>query len=64
MSEPGIISHEQMTRMLRGAGYSEEFISEVLRQLPDPFDAEREGNILGRYRLSLERLMDRMGGSP
>ena len=50
--------------MLRRAGCSDEFISDVLSQLPDPIDLERDQEILTRYGLSPERLMDRMGGSP
>jgi len=57
-------SHEEFARALRRAGYSDEFISDVLRQLPDPIDLERDQEILARYGLSPERLMDRMGGSP
>jgi hypothetical protein len=45
-------------------GYSDEFISEVLGQLPDPIDLHRDQQILARYGLSPERLVDRMGGSP
>ena len=57
-------SHEEVTRVLRRAGYSEVFISEVLDQLPDPIDLDRDQATLARYNLSTERLMDRMGGSP
>ena len=57
-------SHEEAERILRRAGYSDEFIREVLSQLPDPIDVERDAQILGRYGLNRERLMDRMGGSP
>jgi hypothetical protein len=49
---------------LRRAGYSDEFISELLSQLPDPIDVQRYQRIFARYGLSPERLMDRMGGSP
>jgi hypothetical protein len=49
---------------LRRAGYSKEFISELLSQLPDPVDVQRDQQIFARYGLSPERLMDRMGGSP
>jgi hypothetical protein len=63
-SGPELRSHEQVAQMLRRAGYSEEFIGEVLRQLPDPIDLQRDQPILARYDLSAERLMDRMGGSP
>ena len=57
-------SHQQFTRVLRRVGYSDEYIRQVLSQLPDPIDLRRDQQILGRYRLSSERLMDRLGGSP
>jgi len=53
-----------MARVLHRAGYSGEFISEVLSQLPDPIELQRDQLILVRYGLSSERLMDRLGGSP
>ena len=49
---------------MRRAGYSDEFIQEVLSELPDPIDLRRDEHILGRYGLSAERLMDQLGGSP
>ena len=57
-------SHDEVARVLRHAGYSDEFISELLSQLPDPIDLQRDQQILARYGLSPEHLMDRMGGSP
>jgi hypothetical protein len=57
-------SHEEAARLLRRAGCSDEFISEVLSQLPDPIDLQRDQQILARYGLSPEGLMDRMGSSP
>ena len=62
--DSGLRSHREMARVMRRAGYSDEFINDVLAQLPDPFDLERDQQILGRYGLSSERLMDRLGGSP
>lgn len=59
-----IRSHEEARRVLHHAGYSDEFIDEVLSQLPDPFDIQHEQEVLGRYRINPERLMERMGGSP
>jgi hypothetical protein len=53
-----------MARVMRRTGYSNEFISEVLGQLRDPVDLRRDEQILIRYGLSSERLMDRLGGSP
>jgi hypothetical protein len=61
---PAPRSHEQVARVLRRAGYSDEFISEVLSQVPDPIDLQRDQQILAQYGLTPERLMDRMGGSP
>jgi hypothetical protein len=49
---------------MRRAGYSDEFISEVLSQLPDPIDLQRDQQILAQYGLNPERMMDRMGASP
>jgi hypothetical protein len=63
-SPPAPRSHEEAARVLRRAGYSDEFISEVLSQLPDPIDLQRDQQILARYGLTAERLMDRRGGSP
>jgi hypothetical protein len=62
--DPAVRSHSEFARVLRRAGYPGDFISEVLGQLPDPINLQRDQQILGRYRLSSERLMDRLGGSP
>jgi hypothetical protein len=51
-------------RVLRRTGYSDESIREILRELPDPFDLQRDREILASYGVSQELLMDRMGGSP
>jgi hypothetical protein len=47
-------SHEQVARLLRRAGYSEEFNREVLSQLPDPVVRERDEEILARYGLTTQ----------
>lgn len=57
-------SHEEVARVLRRAGYSEEFIREVLSHLPDPIDLRRDEQTLARYGLNTEGLVERMGGSP
>lgn len=62
--DSGLRTHGEFTLVLRRAGYSDEFITEVLGQLSDPIDLQRDQLILARYRLSSERLMDRLGGSP
>ena len=63
-SGPARRSHEEFARALRRAGYADEFISDILTQLPDPIDLQRDEQILLRFGLSPERLMDRLGGSP
>lgn len=61
---PVLHSHETATQVLHRAGYSDDFIHEVLSQLPDPIDLQRDEPILARYGISTGRLMERMGGSP
>jgi hypothetical protein len=62
--DSGLRSHEHFTRVLHRAGYSDQFIDDVLSQLADPINLRRDQQILAQYRLSSERLMDRLGGSP
>lgn len=62
-SPPTGRSHEEAARVLHRAGYSDDSIREILRQLPDPFDLVRDEQILARYGVSPELLMNRMGGS-
>ncbi len=65
MSErPNPRSHEEVARILHRLGYSDAFIRDVLSQLPDPIDPDRDQQILGRYGLTTERLMEQMGSSP
>jgi len=47
-SAPAGRSHEEAARVLRRAGYSDEIIHEVLSQLPDPIDLQRDQHILAR----------------
>jgi hypothetical protein len=63
VSAPGA-RYLELALVLRRAGYSDEMISELLHQPPDPLDLQRHQQILGRYGLSPDRLMDRMGASP
>jgi hypothetical protein len=59
-----LIPHAEAAQVLRHAGYSQDRIREMLRDLPDPIDPERDGVALFRLGLSADQLMDRMGGSP
>jgi hypothetical protein len=62
--EPAYRSHDEVARVLHRAGYTEDFIRELLSELPDPVELERDEPIFARYGLGAERLMDRLGGSP
>jgi hypothetical protein len=64
MERRRLVSHAEAEQVLRRAGLSEERIDEVLGQLPDPIDTERDADALFKHGLTAERLMDRMGGSP
>ncbi|MGN6169772.1 MAG: hypothetical protein ACTHQQ_16615 [Solirubrobacteraceae bacterium] len=60
-----VVSHAEAERVLRRAGYSQEFIEAVLRDFPDPFDSERDSEeLFTKYGLTFGGVTDRMGGSP
>ena len=48
VSPPSLRSHEEAVRVLRRTGYSDESIREILRELPDLFDLQRDREILAR----------------
>ncbi len=64
MQERQLISHAEAERILRKAGYPQERIADVLRQLPDPIDTDRDGEALFKLGVSRGSLIERMGGSP
>ena len=64
MEQRRLITHAEAEQILRKAGYSQEQIDEALRDLPDPFDTERDAEALFRHGITAGGLMDRMGGSP
>jgi CBS-domain-containing membrane protein len=57
-------SHAEAEQNLRNAGYSQEQIEDVLRDVPDPFDIDRDAEALLKHGVTLGALTDRMGGSP
>jgi hypothetical protein len=63
MNGQRLVSHDEAERSLRRFGYSPEKIADVLGDLPDPFDPERDGGVLFKHGISTARLMERMGGS-
>jgi hypothetical protein len=58
------MSHAEVARIMRRAGYSNEEIEDVLRDFPDPVDTERYAGELLKHGLTMANLTDRMGGSP
>ena len=64
MQERHLVSHAEAKRLLRRAGYLPEQIEDLLRDLPDPIDTERDAAACFERGLSVGSLMDRMGGSP
>ena len=64
MEKRQLISHAEARRILRRVGYPQERIDDVLRQLPDPIDTERDGEAVFKLGVSRDTLMDRLGGSP
>ena len=59
-----LFAHAEAERVLRRAGHSEQQIEDVLRDLPDPIDTERDSEALFKHGISAGSLMDRMGSSP
>lgn len=54
----------EFARVLRRVGYSTRQAESVLRGLPDPIDFDRDGQVLFTRGVSIDRLVDAMGGSP
>jgi hypothetical protein len=59
-----LIPHAEAERVLRRAGYSPQRIEDLLRDLPDPIDTDRDHQKLVEHGISVGRLMDRMSSSP
>jgi len=62
--ERKLYSHGEAEEMLRRAGYSQELIEHVLRDVPDPIDPDRDDEAFLKHGLTFGALTDRMGGSP
>jgi hypothetical protein len=58
------LSHAAFCRVLRRAGCSTTQAQSVVSDLPDPIDFDRDGEALLRRGVSLDRLIDAVGGSP
>jgi hypothetical protein len=57
-------SKEGVIGTLRRAGVPPETIAVLQRQLPDPVDLDRDGNLLASFGITMDQMIDRFGGSP
>jgi hypothetical protein len=57
-------SKDAVIGTLRRAGVLPETIAVLERKLPNPVDLDRDGNLLLSHGITMDRLMDRLGGSP
>jgi uncharacterized membrane protein YebE (DUF533 family) len=64
VDRPHVRRKAEIIEVLRRAGYSEEAIAALDAELDDPVDIDRKANVLLRHGITLDRLIDRMGGSP
>ena len=64
MAKRRLVPRSEAKQMLRRAGYPQELIEKMMRDLPDPIDTERDAEAFTKWGISEEALMDRMGASP
>lgn len=57
-------SKPEVLAVLRSAGVPEDTVQALNAALKDPVDLRRDGSLLTRYGITLDGLIDRMGGSP
>jgi hypothetical protein len=57
-------SKAEVLAVLRRAGVSEATVAALDAQLRDPVDVDRDANLFLQYGLTLDVLIDCMGGSP
>jgi hypothetical protein len=58
------MSHTEFRNVLHRAGYTATQAQEIIRGLPDPINFDRDGEALFSRGVWLDRLTDRVGGSP
>jgi hypothetical protein len=59
-----ISSQTELRKVLHRAGYSATQAATVLRDLPDPVDFDRDAQALLTRGVTLDRLINAVGGSP
>jgi hypothetical protein len=62
--EPVLRRKADVLAVLRRAGVLEQTAEALDAELRDPVDVDRDANVFLRHGLTLDRLIDRMGGSP
>jgi hypothetical protein len=58
------LSKANAREVLRRANYDNALIDEIMAQLPDPFDLDRDSAVLMHYGVTRDTLIGRAGGSP
>jgi hypothetical protein len=64
MADPRKMPKPEVERMLRRAGLSHDLIQDLLKDLPDLVDLDRDAAVLGQHGITRTQLTDMMGGSP
>jgi hypothetical protein len=64
VDEPNVRRKAEILAVLRRAGYSEQTVAALDADLPDPVDVDRDANVFLRHGITLDSVIDRMGGSP
>jgi hypothetical protein len=62
--EPVLRRKADVLAVRRRAGVPEQTAEALDAELRDPVDVDRDANVFLRHGLTLDRLIDRMGGSP
>ena len=59
-----MIAKADALEMLRRARFSDETIQALESRLDDPIDTQRDATLLAQYGVTIDELINRMGGSP
>jgi hypothetical protein len=62
--ERDVRSKAEVLAVLRRSGIPEQTVQALDAALDDPVDVTRDANLFLRYGITLDSLIDRMGGSP
>jgi hypothetical protein len=62
--ENNLRAKADLMSVLRRAGIPGDTVQTLESLLPDPVDLRRDGDLLARYGVTRDGLIDRMGGSP